>query len=138
MSVIQQFTVGGEAYNVVRASAVQQDEILSLLTAPIVERLAALGRGEVADDDFLFNFFSSLPFATKQKIDTLMLSRFTKHGSDTMLSMKDFDGKVMELNQLRAKVLLWNLEPFFVYWASEIKKAVKEAEAAAKKASQTE
>lgn len=133
MAEIKQFSIGGVNYNVVRASAAQQDEVLSMLTAPITERMASLGVGEVPEDDFVFNFFTSLPYAVKEKLDSLLLSRLNVHGSEAKLDLKDFDGRVLELNQLRAQVLLWNLMPFFVYWASVIKKGIEEAQAEAKK-----
>lgn len=129
MSFIKTFEIKGESYNVVRASAVQQDEILSMLTSPIVERLSAIAsetKGAVADESLIFNFLTAIPFHVKQKLDELLLSRFTKSGSEVSLSIRDFDGKLLELGQLRAKVLFWNLEPFFEYWASEIKSALAE------------
>lgn len=137
MSTLKQFTIGGVAYNVVRASAVQQDEALSMLNSSIIEKLGLLQMDEPADSDFAFNFFAALPFSAKQRLDQLLLSRVTKHGSETLLDSKDFDGKVMELNQLRGEVLLWNFEPFFVYWASAIKSALDGAKKAREKASQT-
>lgn len=130
MAAIEQFTIGATTYNVVRASAIQQDEILSMLNAPLAERLAALGIGEVPEEDFVLNFVTALPFHAKQQFDSLLLSRVTKHGSESMLSIRDFDGQLFELNQLRAKVLMWNLAPFFTYWASVIKKSLDEAKKA--------
>ena len=46
MSNVKSFTVGNATYNAVMASAVKQDELLSLLTGTIMERgLAAMRLG---------------------------------------------------------------------------------------------
>lgn len=134
MSTVKQFQVGSVTYNVARASAIQQDEVLSMLTSAIVECLQRIDANDLDDDDIMFNFFTRMPFEAKQKFDGLMLARVFKHGTDQAVSSKDFDGAVLELNKLRALVLKWNLEPFFTYWASELRKAQDNLE---KKVSQT-
>lgn len=134
MSVVQQFDVGGVKYNVARASAVQQDEVLSLLANELAPLFASEGIQEIPGDEFFVNYFTSLDFMRKQKIDALLLSQFSRNGESVNLSIRDFDGRLMDLQQLRAKVLKWNLEPFFAYWASAVKLAIEKAKAAAKKA----
>lgn len=126
MSDVKQFTVGGVSYNVARASAVQQDEVLSLLTTAIVECLGRIDADNLDDENVMFNFFTRMPFEVKQRFDSLLMGRVVKHGTDQAVTSRDFYGAVLELNQLRGHVLRWNLEPFFAYWASEFKKA-KEA-----------
>lgn len=127
MSTIKTFEVAGESYNVVRASAVQQDEALSLLSVDLVQTLAERVKTDVPDYTFILDFFTSLPYHAKQKFDSLILSRFTRSGEDVNLSARDFDGRLIEYQELRARVTLWNFEPFFVRWASVIKEARDEA-----------
>lgn len=118
--MIESFTVGDTSYNVVRASALQQDEVLSMLTNPLVDRFVTSGQlGIKVDEEVIFSFFLAMPFSVKRKIDELILSRVTKKGTDEKIDEKHFDGRVMEMNRLRAKVLMWNLESFFTYWAKE-------------------
>lgn len=134
MKFVEQFTVGGVAYNVARASAIQQDEVLSMLTSAIVECLQRINPNDLDDDDIMFNFFTRMPIEAKQKFDSLMMFKVFKNGTEQQVTAKDFDGAVLELNKLRALVLKWNLEPFFTYWASELKNARDNLE---KKVSQT-
>ncbi|WP_289281568.1 MULTISPECIES: hypothetical protein [unclassified Methylophaga] len=126
MSVVESFTVGNTTYNVARASAVQQDEVLSILTAALIQRLVAAGENNIdADESVLFPMMMSLPFQVKQKFDELLMSRITISGREDFIGYKDFDGKVTDYNRLRAKVLKWNLEGFFTYWAEEKSAAIQ-------------
>lgn len=136
--LVKTFHIDGHSYNVARASAEQQDEILSMLTTDIVQRLEALAStsaaaGQAYDkpylDDFGFNFFNSLPFNMKKRFDELLLSQMTRQGEQMRLTVRDFDGKLMTLNKLRGEVLVWNLLPFFEYWANGIKEALDDLQA---------
>lgn len=136
--LVKTFTIDGQAYNVARASAEQQDEILSMLTTDIVQRLEALASTSAAagqpydkpyTDDFGFNFFNSLPFNMKKRFDELLLSQMTRQGEQMRLTVRDFDGKLMTLNKLRGEALVWNLLPFFEYWANGIKEALDDLQA---------
>lgn len=120
MGAVKSFTVGTESYNVARATALQQDEALSLLTAPLIQRLIAAGQSGIdADEEVIFAMTLAMPFSLKQKLDELLMGRVTRQGTQMQVSIRDFDGHVMDYNRLRAKVLMWNLEGFFTYWASE-------------------
>lgn len=131
--LVKTFMIDGQGYNVARASAEQQDEILSMLTGDIVQRLEALASTAAAadqpydkpyGDDFGFNFFNSLPFQVKRRFDELLLTQMTRSGEQMKLTVRDFDGKLMALNKLRGEALVWNLLPFFEYWASGIKEGL--------------
>lgn len=120
MSKIKSFTIGEVTYNAAMASAVQQDEALSIMTQPLVQRLVEAGKqGVQADESVLLPMVMAMPYSMKQKFDGLLMSRISIHGRDDFISAADFDGKVMALNQLRVQVMRWNLEGFFIYWASE-------------------
>ena len=125
---VKSFTLKGGAYNVARASAVAQDELLSLLTQSLIQRLSASEPGKQVNEDVIFFMFLAMPNAVKQKIDELMLGRVYKKGTDQQVTLADVD--VMDWNRLRARVLLWNLEGFFTYWAEEsAKDAASQAQA---------
>ncbi len=117
MEQVKSFTLKQGAYNVARASAVAQDELLSLLTQALIQRLSASKPGEPINEDVIFFMFMAMPHAIKQKIDELMLDRVYKKGTQQQITIADVDA--MEWNRLRAKVLIWNLEGFFTYWAEE-------------------
>lgn len=126
MSAVKTFTISGAAYNVARASAVQQDEVLSILTQALVVKLAdAAQKGVDSSDDLIFTTMMSLPYQVKEKLDSLLMTRITISGNQSFIGISDFDGKVMDFNRLRAQVLKWNLDDFFTYWAEEINGAIE-------------
>ena len=128
--MIESFEVGSTKYNVVRASALQQDEVLSLLTQALVQRFIAGGQAGVpVDEEVIFSMSLAMPFALKQKLDSLLMSNITVSGENHKIDSKHFDGKVMELNRLRAKVIMWNLEGFFTYWAKEYESVIESMKA---------
>lgn len=112
---VKSFTLKGGSYNVARASAVAQDEMLSLLTQALIQRLSAGEPGKPVDEDVIFFMFLAMPHQAKLKIDELMLDRVFKKGTQTQVALADVD--VMDWNRLRAKVLIWNLQGFFTFWA---------------------
>lgn len=122
MEQVKSFTLEHGAYNVARASAVAQDELLSLLTQALVQRLLAGKPGEPVDENIIFFMFLSMPHAIKQKIDELMLDRVFKKGTQQQITIAETDA--MDWNRLRAKALIWNLEGFFSYWADVREKDV--------------
>src|SRR5690606_37564672 len=112
---VKSFTLRSGSYNVARASAVAQDELLSLLTQPLLQRLSASEPGKPVNEDVIFFMFLAMPHSVKQKIDELMLGRVFKKGTEQQVTIAECD--VMDWNRLRAKALIWNLEGFFTYWA---------------------
>lgn len=118
---VKNFIVGSGSYNVVRATAAQQDELLSLLTQSIVTRLAASGSGDPDDSTFIM-MFASLPYDMKRQIDALLLGNVTDAVNKVKVTSADFQGRMIELNQLRTEVLKWNFEDFFTFWANEVEK----------------
>lgn len=125
---VKSFTLQGGTYNVARASAVAQDELLSLLTQSLVQRLSVAEPGKSVDEDVIFFMFMAMPHTVKQKIDDLMLGRVYKNGTQQQVTINDSDA--MDWNRLRARVLLWNLAGFFIYWAdASAKDAASKAQA---------
>lgn len=124
---VKNFTVGSGSYNVVRATAVQQDELLSLLTQSIVTRLAASVNSEPDDSTFIM-MFASLPYDLKRQIDMLLLDNITDAVNKIKVTSADFQGRMIELNQLRTEVLKWNFEDFFTFWANEVEKERQKAQ----------
>lgn len=115
---VKSFTIGDKTYNVVRASAVQQDQLMSLLSQGVLTRLAAANKPDIEDGVLIF-MFASMPFELKRQVDALLLQKVVVNGTDQTVTVNDFQGKMMELNELRAAVLRWNFDDFFTYWANE-------------------
>ncbi|MFT0547495.1 hypothetical protein ACMHYO_14330 [Allopusillimonas ginsengisoli] len=125
---VKSFTLKSGSFNVARASAIAQDELLSLLTQALIQRLSASKPGEKVSEDVIFFMFLAMPHQAKQKIDDLMLDRVYKKGTQQQVSIADSDA--MDWNRLRAKALIWNLEGFFTYWAdASAKDAASQAQA---------
>lgn len=125
--VVESFNLKHGSYNVARASAVAQDEVLSLLTQSLVQRLSVIdSSNKDTTEDTIFFMFLSMPHATKLKIDELMLSRVFKKGTEQQVTLTDVDA--LEWNRLRAKALIWNLEGFFTYWADVVSAKQKAAQ----------
>ncbi|WP_311514776.1 hypothetical protein [Oligella urethralis] len=117
--VVESFNLKHGSYNVARASAVAQDEVLSLLTQSLVQRLSVIdSSNKDTTEDTIFFMFLSMPHATKLKIDELILNRVFKKGTEHQVTLSDVDA--LEWNRLRAKALIWNLEGFFTYWADVV------------------
>lgn len=125
---VKSFALKGGSFNVARASALAQDELLSLLTQPLIQRLSAGEPGKPVDEDVIFFMFLAMPHQAKLKIDELMLDRVFKKGTEQQATLADVGA--MDWNRLRARALLWNLEGFFTYWAdASAKDAASQAQA---------
>ncbi|MGS1116023.1 hypothetical protein [Castellaniella sp. UC4442_H9] len=125
---VKSFVLKHGAYNVARASAVAQDELLSLLTQPLVQRLSQSKPGAPVDEEMVFYMFLAMPYSAKLKIDELMLDRVFKKGTQQQMTLAE--AEVMDWTRLRAKALIWNLEGFFSYWAdASAREAASQAQA---------
>ncbi len=122
MSYVKSFTVGNLTVNAGMASAVQQDELLSLLSAGLIERgfNAALSGGEM-DDNVLLPMFMAMPQTLKRQVVALLTQKVMISGTETPVTVNDFGGKMVEWNSLLAQLLHWNLAGFFDWLDSAAK-----------------
>ena len=120
MSTIKSFTVGNATYNAVMASAVKQDELLSLLTGTIMERgLAAMRLGGELDDRILVPMFMSLPHDIKTRAAAILMERVVVHGGQVPVTVESFAGQMVNYNTLLSQLLQWNLADFFT-WLGDV------------------
>lgn len=113
---VKSFTIGGVQYNAAMASAVDQDKLLSLLSAAVIERgLVAARSGIELDDKVLAPMFMAMPQAMKAQVTELLMGRVAINGSDRVVTVQDFGGKMVQYNQLLAELLRWNLSDFFAW-----------------------
>lgn len=115
------FKIGGKTYIGQNASAVEQDEILSLLSAMIMQRVFAMG-SEMGTVQKLTIMFMSLPQNIKQRVANLLTQHVSLEDESHPVAVKDFEMKMVEWNTLLAELAYWNFEDFFTYLAAELEK----------------
>lgn len=124
MSNVKSFTVGNATYNAVMASAVKQDELLSLLTGTIIERgLAAMRLGGELDDRILVPMFMSLPHDIKTRAAAILMHKVVINGGSVPVTVESFAGQMVNYNTLLAQLLQWNLADFFTWLGSVLSDA---------------
>jgi hypothetical protein len=137
MSQVQAFTVGEKTYNAVMASAVKQDELLSMLTATLLDRsLAAASAGQVLDDSVVGPMMMGMPYATKVKVASIIMHKVLINGTEIPVTIDDFSGRMVEYNQLLAKLLMWNLGDFSSWLRSALPVGVTQPQAQEEKPAQ--
>lgn len=111
---VKSFTIGGAQYNAAMASAVDQDRLMSLLSAGLIERsLTAATTGKDMDSAILVPMFMAMPQAVKSQAADILAGRVLLNGTDRPVTAADFGGKMVQYNQLLAELLRWNLSDFF-------------------------
>ncbi|WP_288076510.1 hypothetical protein [Pseudomonas sp.] len=108
------FTIGGVQYNAAMASAVDQDRLLSMLSAALLERaLTAARSGVELGDDVLMPMFMAMRQELKAQVVDILMRRVVINGTERTVTVADFGGKMVHYNQLLAALLRWNLSDFF-------------------------
>lgn len=121
---VKPFTIGGAQYNAAMASAVDQDRLMSLLSAAVLERFAtAAAAGMEIDDQVLCAMFMSMRQDVKSQVAQMLMARVLINGTERTVSVADFGGKMVQYNQLLAELLRWNLSDFFDWLPSGAKGA---------------
>lgn len=131
---VKTFTIGGVQYNAAMASAVDQDRLMSLLSAAVLERFAtAAAAGLEVDDQMLCAMFMSMRQDVKAQVAQMIMARVLINGTERPVTVADFGGKMVQYNQLLTEILRWNLSDFFDWLPSGAKDA---RQAAAESAAQ--
>lgn len=129
MSKVKTFNVGQDSYNAAMASAVGQDELLSLLTAPIMDRFVnADNLDGQAKEVFLMAMLMAMPSSIKTKVASILMSKVFVEGTQIPVDINTFSSKMVEYNSLLAKLLEWNLADFFTWLENVRKEDVQPAE----------
>lgn len=124
MSHVKTFTVGNLTVNAAMASAVQQDELLSLLSATLLSRAATAAQVNVEmGEQILIPMFMSMPQQLKKQVVGLITQKVMISGTETPVTVNDFAGKMVEWNTLLSQLILWNLEGFFSWLDAAVKSA---------------
>lgn len=118
---VRSFTIGEQVFNATMASAIKQDELLGLLSAKIFIGFEVASRkGETLGEKELMVMLMTLPIETKTKIASILTEKVVLSGTQIPVSVKDFQGKMVEWNKLLAQLLQWNLSDFFDFTFAEV------------------
>ena len=130
---VKPFTIGGVQYNAAMASAVDQDRLMSMLSAAVLERFATAARaGLEVDDQVLCSMFMAMRQDVKAQVAQVLMGKVLINGTERPVTVADFGGRMVQYNQLLAGLLRWNLSDFFDWLPSGAKGARQgEAESAA-------
>lgn len=112
---VKQITIGAVTYSAGHATAVEQDELMSLLSGALIERGVAMARaGEELGDEVLVPMFMSMNQTTKKRVSEILMRPVSLDGT-RKVELKDFQNRLVEYNKLLAELLRWNLSDFFDY-----------------------
>ncbi len=124
---IETVTVGGVQYNVAQASAVDQKKLLHLMAARMTY---AVGSDADVDLDatFIFGSLMALSEADFDVVAKLVLYKTAVNGTDRLVDIADFQGRVTEYYQLVAEAVKVNLGDF-LSWLNHARQPKEAAEA---------
>lgn len=121
MSTVKSFTVGSVTVNASMPSALEQDEVLSLMSAEIIQRAFVAARSNVEmGEQLLTTMFMSMNTSVKRRVADVLLSKALVSGTNTRINVADFQGKMVDYNKLLAQLTLWNYEDFFTYLSDAV------------------
>lgn len=121
MSTVKSFSVGAMTVNASMPSALEQDEVLSLISSEVIQRATIAANSSVSmGEEILTTMFMSMPTLHKRRVSEIVLSKAFVSGTQTKVSVADFQGKMVEYNKLLSQLILWNYEDFFTYLASAL------------------
>ena len=122
------FEVGEKRYDVAMASAVKQDELLSILSRHmVIASSVANQQGAELNENSVMIALMSMPVDIKKKIVDIVTEMAIEVGTTNRVSVKDFAGKMVEWNLFIARLIMWNLADFFdLLAAANLEKSLRE------------
>lgn len=122
------FEVGEKRYDVAMASAVKQDELLSILSRHmVIASSVAKQQGAELNENSVMIALMSMPVDIKKKIVDIVTEMAIEVGTMNRVSVKDFAGKMVEWNLFIARLIMWNLADFFdLLAAANLEKSLRE------------
>lgn len=118
MSTVRAFKIGNATFNAAQASAERQKKLL-LLVGGLVSANAGRAGATVIDGSLLVGSLLALPESVFDEVADIVLERVKVAGTDTGVSVRDFQGKQLDYFRLIAELVRWNLEDFFNWLVSE-------------------
>lgn len=114
MSQVQQVTVGSVTYNVAQAPAEQQKRLLLLIGAQIAHSSYTSRTIEI-NEALLVGAMLRLPEATFDEVSNIVLCQTVKNGGKDLITVHDFQGRMVDYFKLVACAVKVNLQDFFTY-----------------------
>lgn len=114
MDNIGQVKVGDTNYNVAKASAVKQKELLSLI-GRFIALNSASARVEKIDAHMIYGVLLTAGESLVDQISDIVLYKCIKAGGKELISIDDFQNRVHEYYMLIAEAVGVNLNDFFTY-----------------------
>lgn len=126
MGTTKTWTIGAHTVCAAMASAVRQDELLSLIAQPIFQSFAIAAQGgvEVNTKQIALRLMTFKPEEKARIVDILTERAFLIVGgqnSEVRVSARDYQGHMVQWNTLLAELLTWNLADFFEQLSSDLK-----------------
>jgi hypothetical protein len=126
MSQVKAFTVGARTFNAAQASAVKQDELLSMLSGDLIGRAAVAAKiGKTIDEHIVVTMFMTMQYGAKTKIAEILMNQVFIASTTIPVTVDDFSGRMVEYNTLLAKLLVFNLGDFSSWLQSAIDDAMR-------------
>ena len=114
MSQVKQVTIGSAAFNVAQASAEQQKKLLLLIGASIAHSSYTSRTVEI-NEALLMGSLLRLPEATFDEVASIVLCQTVKNGGSELVTIHDFQGRMVDYFKLVAAAIKVNLQDFFIY-----------------------
>ena len=118
MSQIRAITINDVQYNVAQASAVEQKKIMLHIGAKIAFNSAATNAQQI-DSNMVFGLLMTLPESMFDEIAGVVLRKAYKAGSDTPVTLADFQGGMTGYFKLVAEAIMFNLSDYFTWLDSD-------------------
>lgn len=120
MSTVKSFSVGTMSVNASMPSALEQDEVLSIIGSETIQRaISARYNEEPMTDRILAAMFTTMPIIAKRRVADILCAKAFIAGTQTKVTVADFQGKMVAYNTLLAQLTLWNFEDFFTWLNSD-------------------
>ncbi len=113
MSTVSQIKVNEKDYNVVRASAVNQKKLMTLIGGIVTASTASTG-SEISVD-LLSGTLMMVPETTLVEIEGIVLNQVVLNGTEHVVTIDDFQDEIFSYFRLIAEALKANLQDFFTY-----------------------
>lgn len=109
----------GRQIECAQASALKQNELLSLMSGRVAMAFNTCAQMETAlDVKTMALSISTMPVEEKTKMGEILTEKAFFVGGQ-QVSIKDFQGKMLEWHFLLAELLIWNLADFFDLYSAE-------------------
>ena len=112
--MIESKSIGGVQYNIARAPAIKQKELLAIVGSRIA-LVSAKAEVETINSQLLFGSLLSLPEVEFDRVASIVLYKTAVNGTDTFITVSDFQDNMANYFMLVAEAICLNLADFFTY-----------------------